>query len=99
MDKTRTGDGLNCIKKGCTCKEVFLKKVDSRTMPNHLPCLSLPLLDKAYESIVPMPSSRVQNCLAIPWTSWYTSSVFHGFRTEKSDRDDPFSVNGKIRSI
>ena len=67
-------------------------------MPNHLPCLSLPLLDKAHESIVPTSSSRVQNCLAIPWTSWYTSSVFHALRTEKADGNDPFSVSGKIRS-
>ena len=63
-------------------------------MPNYLPCLSLPLLDKAYESIVAMSSCRVQNCLAIPWTSWYTSSVFHAFRTEKADRNVPFSVSG-----
>jgi hypothetical protein len=48
MDKIRTGDGLNCIDKSCTCKEVFLKKVDSRTMPNRFPCLSLPLLDMVY---------------------------------------------------
>jgi hypothetical protein len=26
MDKTRPRDGLNSIDKGCTCKEVFLKK-------------------------------------------------------------------------
>jgi hypothetical protein len=48
MDKIRTRDGSNCIDKSCTCKEVFLKKVDSRTIPNRFTCLSLPLLDKAY---------------------------------------------------
>ena len=63
-------------------------------MANRFACCSLPLLDKAYWSIVPMSSSRVQNCLAIPWTSWYTNSDFYAFRTEKADLDYPFSVGG-----